>query len=180
MACSRPSQPGWSPLSTSGSIDSSNPQRWAFHSRIEFLALKSQQLLAKANEGGMPPDVQLIDRAVHELITFARVMHASGTLSDDEFELYDRMYRILLATLPRIDATLWLYANSEVCLRRLRQRARPFEQGIDLPYLESLDTSYLSWFEQLDGPKLAIDTSEDQWWGRRSAEIIEWIRANAR
>jgi deoxyguanosine kinase len=153
-----------------------NPQRWAFHSRIEFLALKSQQLLIEGSAGS---DVQLFDRTVHELITFASVMHQSLTLSPDEFELYERLYGVLLATLPPIDATLWLYADSEVCLRRIRDRARTFEQGIGIPYLESLQAAYALWFEQLEGPKLAIDSSEDNWWDNKFPEVVDWIRASA-
>jgi deoxyadenosine/deoxycytidine kinase len=159
----------------------SDPTRWSFHSRVEFLAIKGSQLLdtTRKSEAAEAP-LQLIDRSVPELIAFARVMHSAGTLSADEFQLYDRLYQLLLATLPAIDGTLWLRADTDVCLRRIQERGRVFEQGIGAAYLDSLDAAYESWFSELEGPKLRIDTTSDDWWERHGEEAIDWVRGYAR
>lgn len=160
-----------------------DPKRWALHSRIEFLSLKGQELAdslqhERAGDGD-DPAIVLFDRSLPELVTFARVMHGAGTLEDDEFELYYRLYALMRDSLPAFDATVWLRADAQVCLGRIGRRGRPFEQGIGVSYLDSLDDAYQGWFNALSEPKLMVDTSRGDI-AQVSGRVAEWIVSNAR
>src|ERR1043166_155034 len=52
---------------------------WGFHSRIAFLAMKAKIYRQFDVEAA---DYVIIDRPIHELITFARLQYALGSLED--------------------------------------------------------------------------------------------------
>lgn len=130
--------------------------RYAFHSRLEFVALKAKQLMA------ISPDcnVALIDRSLPELITFARALHEQQFLSDDEFAVYEDLYRIVLAGLPAIDLVVWVSASTATMLQRIDRRGRTFERGITAAYLDHIDRQYARWISELPVQRtFRIDTT---------------------
>jgi deoxyadenosine/deoxycytidine kinase len=132
------------------------PARWSFHSRMELLSHKAE--LWAAERGAA---TALYDRGMHELITFARVLERRGELARDELAVYERLYGVLVAALPAPDLVVWVRCDTDECLRRVRARGRPFEQGVTAGYLDALDAEYRAWFDGLPGERAILhDTTE--------------------
>jgi deoxyadenosine/deoxycytidine kinase len=143
--------------------------RWAFHSRIELLSHKAQRWADTPPEGA----VALYDRGLHELITFARVLARRGALSPGEIEVYERLYGVLVSTLPRPDRIVWVRCEPEESLRRIAGRGRPFERGIQLDYLQELDREYKAWLQPFPSDSTYVhDTST----GSLEA-LVAWLEA---
>ncbi|MGD1146618.1 MAG: deoxynucleoside kinase [Thermoanaerobaculaceae bacterium] len=86
---------------------------------------------------------------------------ARMNLDDEEFRLYDRLYRLLTARLPRPDLVIYLEASVETCMRRIRMRGREFERGMDPAYLQKLKDAYNAFFFRYsETPLLVVNTDE--------------------
>jgi deoxyadenosine/deoxycytidine kinase len=86
---------------------------------------------------------------------FARV-----NLSDDEYALYDKMYRHLKPQTAAPDLVIYLQAPVETLLARVRARGVGFEQSIPDEYLARLADAYARFFYQYDESPLLIINSE--------------------
>ena len=86
---------------------------------------------------------------------FARV-----NLSDDEYALYDKMYRHLKPQTAAPDLVIYLQAPVETLLGRVRARGVGFEQSIPDEYLARLADAYARFFYQYDESPLLIINSE--------------------
>jgi deoxyadenosine/deoxycytidine kinase len=149
-----------------------DPARFAFHSRMEFLAIKGAELARSPYSAEV---ATLFDRVLPELVTFARVMRASGLMSQREYLVYEAVWKILLDSLPQFDAFIWVRCDTATCLSRISARGRPFERGIDAAYLDALDAEYRRWRDEMSEryPVLSVDTTDgDQRLPRR---VIDWL-----
>jgi deoxyadenosine/deoxycytidine kinase len=85
-------------------------------------------------------------------------INAQATLSRDELLLYDKVYGLLGAQVPRPDLVVYLQARPEVLLARLKRR------GGRVPsrdYLEKMSRAYAEFFFHYgEGPLLVVNTSE--------------------
>lgn len=152
-----------------------DPKRFAFHSRVEFLAIKGAEL-AYGQSSSAP--VTLFDRVLPELVTFARAMRKAGLLSEREYDVYEDVWRLLLDFLPQFDAFIWVRCDSEICLRRIAARGRRFERGIDIGYLDALDAEYRLWRDEMSRRHLmlSVDTTDDD--PQLPTTVLHWLREN--
>jgi len=128
---------------------------WAFHSQVFFLVHKfnaHRRLLA----GGAP---MIQDRTIYEdAEIFAEHLHRSGHMLDDEFRTYQGLYAEFRELLPPPSLMIYLRADVDTLLDRIRLRGRPEEQAIPRAYMESLHALYESWFERYGAsPKIVIE-----------------------
>lgn len=114
--------------------------RWSFHSRISFLALRSE--IYRESVSGK---IAVIDRPVHELIVFATAHHKIGYLSDDEFQVFKSLHQTLVTLCPMPKLFVRVTCSPEEALRRIGERGRNFELGIDIMYLEHIENQYDEW-----------------------------------
>lgn len=119
-------------------------KRWSFHSRIAFLAQRTE-----IYRRDTPSALAVIDRPVHELIVFATAHHQSGYLSDDEFSVYQSLYKTLIALCPMPRLFIRVTCATDEALRRITKRQRTFEMGIDETYLKQIENEYDSWLNTL-------------------------------
>jgi deoxyguanosine kinase len=147
------------------------PSSFAFISRIEFLVRKAEELARSESD---PARVTLMDRVLRELPTFAAVMFQMQIMTRDEYDLYLRIHKLLLERLPDFDAYIWVRCDTAECLRRIRERGRPFERGITASYLDALDAEYAKLIEQLRGSHrvLCIDTTDD---ADHASVALSWL-----
>ena len=86
---------------------------------------------------------------------------AQLNLNDEEFRLYDRLYRLLTSRLPRPDLVIYLEATVDTCMRRIRQRGREFETNMNPDYLKRLKEAYNGFFFRYnDSPLLVVNTDD--------------------
>ena len=81
------------------------------------------------------------------------------TLGDDELALYDKLYATLEPSVPVPDLVLYLTADVDTCLARIRKRARGFEREISEDYMSELIDAYNHYFHYYNrSPLLVVDT----------------------
>ena len=132
-----------------------NPKKFAFQTQLFFLLsrYRHQRELAQGNlfEKGLVSDYVLAKDKIFALIN----------LEDDEINLYDSIYKLLVPTVPRPDLVIYLQARPEVLLNRVRKRGVEYERNISLDYLKALSDAYNEYFFHYnETPLLVVNTSE--------------------
>ncbi|XP_036786545.2 deoxyguanosine kinase, mitochondrial isoform X3 [Manis pentadactyla] len=147
------------------------PARWSYtFQTFSFMSRLKAQLesfpakLLQAREA-----VQVFERYI-----FAKNLFENGSLSDIEWHIYQDWHSFLLqkfASQLKLHGFIYLQATPQVCLKRLHQRAREEEKGIELVYLEQLHSQHEAWlihkttklhFEALlNIPVLVLDVNND-------------------
>jgi len=80
-------------------------------------------------------------------------------LSDDELLIYDRLYAMLEEQTPKPDLILYLVADIDTCLARIKRRGRSFERSISHAYLSELIDAYNHYYHHYrHSPVLVVDT----------------------
>jgi deoxyadenosine/deoxycytidine kinase len=133
-------------------------RQWSFHLQIFFLGHRAEQHLALANN----PQSAIADRSIYEdAYIFARVLRHMNNLSERDFQAYNRLFNLVVGSLPRPDLLLYLQAPVPVLMERIRQRGRQIEGGISADYLSLLDVFYQEWLEMFDlCPVLTIPSAD--------------------
>jgi deoxyadenosine/deoxycytidine kinase len=131
---------------------------WSFHLQVFLLGQRAQQHLDAARHA----DSFIIDRSIYEdYHIFARALLELGNISAEDFATYERVYRILVPTLPRPDLLLYLKAPVEALVERIRARGRDIEGGISADYLALLDKYYEEWMAAYDlSPVLRVPSAD--------------------
>ena len=127
----------------------------AFQVQLFFLLSRHQQHIELAQ-------MDLFTRFVVSDYTMSKDrIFARMNLDDEEFRLYDRLYHLLTARLPKPDLVIYLEASVETCLKRIRLRGREFERSIDPAYLVRLKEAYNAfYYRYADTPLLVVNTDE--------------------
>ncbi len=82
-------------------------------------------------------------------------------LDDSELLIYERLYALLSAEVPRPDLVIYLQASTEVLTERIRKRKRDFEAEIATRYVEDLNQAYNYFFYHYrETPLLVINTTD--------------------
>ena len=87
-------------------------------------------------------------------------LFARLNLSDDEYALYEKVYRHLKPQTASPDLVIYLQAPVDTLLGRVRMRGVSFEQSIPDEYLARLADAYARFFYQYEEAPLLIINSE--------------------
>jgi deoxyadenosine/deoxycytidine kinase len=132
-----------------------DPERCAFPAQVSFLMerYRQQQELLQ---------IDLFQRSTVADYIFAKDrIFAELTLSGDEMTLYERIYGLIDKRVRKPDLVVFLDARTEVLLRRLRRRNRPYERRMGREYIEKLAEAYRRFFHTYsDTPLLVVNTSD--------------------
>jgi deoxyadenosine/deoxycytidine kinase len=129
-------------------------KRFAFQTQLFFLLTRYQQQQELKQPGLFQP-VTVCDYLFAKDRLFATL-----NLDRDELALYNQVYDALDARLPAPDLVVYLQADVEVLIERIRQRGLDFEQGIDPDYLRGLSQLYNDYFfDYREAPLLVVQTS---------------------
>jgi deoxyguanosine kinase len=128
-------------------------ERYAFQTQIFFLLSRYRQ----------QQDLFATDlfqkKVVSDYFFDKDRIFASVTLSQKEFYLYERLLSILEKDVPKPDLVIYLQANPEVLLKRIRERERPYEKNINLEYIQTLNEAYnYYFFHYSKTPLLVVNT----------------------
>ncbi|MBI4223359.1 MAG: deoxynucleoside kinase, partial [Deltaproteobacteria bacterium] len=93
--------------------------------------------------------------------TFAKdQIFAKVNLSAAERELYAKVHTLLNEQLPKPDIVVYLRAQSDVLMGRIKQRGFGYEKPITVPYLEEVMEAYNTCFLNYnETPLLIVDTT---------------------
>jgi deoxyadenosine/deoxycytidine kinase len=125
----------------------------AFQTQMYFLLsrFKQQQEIVQQ---------ELFQRLIVSDYTFQKDrIFAYLTLGDDDLALYDKLYATLEPNVPVPDLVLYLTADVDTCMARIRRRARGIEREISSDYMAELIDAYNHYFHYYNrSPLLVVDT----------------------
>lgn len=83
------------------------------------------------------------------------------TLDDSELLIYNRLYDLLVESVPKPELIIYLQGNLDTLLRRIKRRGREYEKSISPAYLKELSDAYSHYFYRYDEtPLLVVNTNE--------------------
>ena len=139
-----------------------DPARYRFQTQMFFLLSRFSQQQEMAQ-----PDLFTRITISDYLFDKDRIF-AYLNLDDNELALYEQFYKILEPKIVRPDLVIFLQADTDTLLRRIKQRGRSFEKEISLDYIAAVNEAYNQFFFRYsDTPLLVINTSDIDFVHRR-------------
>ncbi len=139
-----------------------DPARYRFQTQTFFLLNRFAQ-----QEEMIQPD--LFTRITISDYLFAKDrIFAYLNLDDHELALYEQIYKLLAPKIVKPDLVIFLQADTDTLLRRIKQRGRPFEKDVDRDYIAAVNEAYSQYFfRYTETPLLVINTSDIDFVHRR-------------
>jgi len=113
---------------------------FAFRTQIFFLLSRYDQQVKAAQQD------------LFRQLSFSDYMFAKDrifaylTLSGNELAMYEHLYQIICRDIPAPDMIVYLRASTNLLMKRIMLRDRPFERKISVQYMERLNKSYEDYF----------------------------------
>jgi len=131
-----------------------DPSRYALATQLFFLFQRGTEVRDLAQ-------MDLFRRStVADYLFDKDPLFARLNLNDEEFALYQQIYRTLQLQAPVPDLVIYLQAAPETLVERVRRRAQPYESGISDSYLLRLAQSYSDFFYHYDAAPVLIVNNE--------------------
>ncbi|MGQ9708249.1 MAG: deoxynucleoside kinase [bacterium] len=152
---------------------------FAFQTQIFFLLARHRQLQKIFQTEMVMVERSLVpEQAVVSDYMFDKDrIFATLNLTEHELALYYRIYDFIKKDIPRPDLVIYLQAQPEVLLGRIRQRGRLFEANIELDYLKTLSNLYNSFFLHYEEAPVLIVNSDRLDFLSNQEEFEELFRA---
>ncbi len=132
-----------------------NPKKYRFQTQIFFLLHRYQQA-SEIRQIGLFKRSIISDYLFDKDRVFAR-----ANLDDNEFWLYDQLFRLLKQRISPPDLVIFLQATTDVLMKRIRKRDKEYERSISYRYLEEINQSLNEFFfHYSDSPLLVINASK--------------------
>jgi deoxyguanosine kinase len=132
-----------------------DPARFRFQTQIFFLMNRFAQQ-EEFSQHDLFNQVTISDYLFAKDRIFAYL-----NLNDHELALYEQIYKMIEPKVVRPDLVIYLQADTETILRRIKQRARPFEKDVSRDYIEAVNEAYSHYFfRYAETPLLVINTSD--------------------
>ena len=134
----------------------SDMKRWSFNLQIFFLHKRFE--MHQKMSASLMSVIQ--DRTIYEdLEIFARNLYQLGKLSQRDWDNYRGLFKVMNSYLKRPDLIIYLKADTDTLLSRIKKRGRDYENSIDSEYIHTLNISYDRWIESIsDQPVMIIET----------------------
>jgi deoxyguanosine kinase len=120
-----------------------NPDKYGFTVELSFLAERYQQLINHLSNRDLFASFTISDYFFNKCLIFAK-----ANLKDDEFGLYNKLFSIIHAQLPKPDLLVYLYLDIDRLKSNIKKRGREFEQNIAPHYLEKVQQNYFDYIRQ--------------------------------
>lgn len=132
-----------------------NPSQSALATQLFFLFQRMQQI-QDLKQRSLFEAVRVADFLIEKDRLFAEV-----TLSNEEMDLYDKVYDHLTLDAPTPDLVIYLQAPIDVLKDRITKRGNINEQYLTLDYLEKLNDAYSRFFLDYNAAPLLIINAAD-------------------
>ncbi|OFZ72456.1 MAG: deoxyadenosine kinase [Betaproteobacteria bacterium RBG_16_64_9] len=139
--------------------------RWALPTQLFFLFQRVNQLRDLAQ-------LDLFNRlTVADFLLDKDPLFARLTLSAEELHLYQRIYETLQPQAPRPDLVIYLQAQTDTLIERVRKRALDYERPLNVEYLTLLADSYSRYFYHYAHAPVLIVNSERLNFAKNAADL---------
>jgi deoxyadenosine/deoxycytidine kinase len=131
------------------------PETYAFQNQTFFLLNRYQQQMELGQQN-------LFNQSTVADYLFAKDnIFATLTLSTEELKLYQQIYALLNARVPKPDLVVYLQARPEVLYKRVKKRDKKYERSVTFEYLTEVAQAYNQFFFHYEEtPLLVVNTSE--------------------
>jgi deoxyadenosine/deoxycytidine kinase len=131
------------------------PEKNAFPLELFFMAERYHQLKELKLQDLFQPNI------VSDYFFVKSKLFAQNNLKQDELQLFNRLFDIMLSSLSKPDILLYLYADVDRLQKNIKKRGREFEQNISDEYLQNIQEKYLDFLKkQNDFPVLMLDVTD--------------------
>lgn len=128
----------------------------AFQTELYFLLSRYKQQQDVVAQRGLFERLLVADYTFQKNRVFAYL-----NLSDDELLIFDKLFALLEPQVPAPDLVLYLVADLDTCMERIRRRQRPVEKSISPDYLTELIDAYHHYYHYYSrSPLLVVDTRD--------------------
>jgi len=131
---------------------------YAFQTQIFFLLSRYDQQI-KATQQDLFLQLSFSDYIFAKDRIFAHL-----NLSGNELTMYEHLYQIMCKDIPAPDLIVYLRASTDILMKRIMLRDRPFERKIVYQYMERLNNAYEDYFnnpKNLRQSKLIIINTDE-------------------
>jgi deoxyadenosine/deoxycytidine kinase len=130
-------------------------ETYAFQNQTFFLLSRYQQQMELGQQ-------DLFTQSTIADYLFAKDnIFATLTLSSEELKLYQQIYALLNARVPKADLVIYLQARPEVLYKRVKKRDKKYERSVTFEYLSEVAQAYNQFFFHYEEtPLLVVNTSE--------------------
>lgn len=131
-----------------------SPEKNAFPLELFFMAERYYQLKNQKEQDLFNPIT------ISDYFFMKSKLFAQNNLHSDEKQLFNRLFEIMLSSLPSPDLLIYLYADIRRLQENIRNRGRTFEQDISDVYLNNIQNRYLDYLRKQNSfPVLILDVS---------------------
>jgi len=106
----------------------------ALDSQLYFLLHRVDQLNKEVLAAGQP--------VVSDYVFNKELIYADRLLDRQQLSMYKKVYRHVAGQIVQPMLVIYLVDSAENCLKRIHGRNRPYEQAIDLKFLEAIGNDY--------------------------------------
>ncbi len=142
--------------------DAENPFLQAFYDDRPGVAFQTEMyfLLTRYKQQLDTQQQDIFQRLLLADYTFPKNrIFAYLNLADDELALFDKLFQLLEPQVPTPDLVLYLTADVDTCMARIKKRQRSYEKQMADEYIAQLIDAYNHYFYHYnDTPLLVIDT----------------------
>ncbi len=133
-----------------------NRTSFAFQTQLWFLLSRYRQLTEEFLQQDLFHTVTIADYMFDKDRIFA-----STNLDENELALYQTVEGILQKDVPKPDFVVYLQTSTEVLMKRIEKRGRPYEINMDEEYIAQLNETYNQFFfHYSDSPLLIVNTND--------------------
>ncbi len=133
-----------------------NRDRYAFPVELFFMTERHKQLQEQLGLQNLFQEATISDYFFVKTLLFAR-----HNLNEEEFRLFQRLYKVLNGSFPKPELLLYLHRPVPALMDLISKRARQFETNISSDYLLGIQNSYFQYFRGEDGIPIVILDLED-------------------
>ena len=135
-----------------------NMSRWSFNLQIYFLytRFEGQIKLLKMNKNFIQ------DRTIYEdKEIFATNLYELGHMSKRDYQTYCELFNSMIQFVKQPDLIIYLKANTDTLMSRIRQRNRSYELEMSSEYIHSLNIYYDKWISKLETKQVLLIKTDD-------------------
>ncbi len=131
-------------------------ERYAFQTQIFFLLSRYHQ------QKDVVKQLKMEDNLIADYTFDKDSLFACLNLDGDELETYYQVHHALAERIPPPDLIVYLQADTDVLMQRIALRDRPYERDMDRNYIDELNNTYETYFDEIynGSPVLPIDTNQ--------------------
>ncbi|OGQ07756.1 MAG: deoxyadenosine kinase [Deltaproteobacteria bacterium RIFCSPLOWO2_12_FULL_40_28] len=131
-----------------------DPDRFAFQTQLFFLLSRYRQQV-ELKQQDLFNQITVCDYVFAKDQIFAHM-----NLTPEEISLYEEVYQLLDARLPKPDLVIFLQASPDVLMNRVRKRNEVYEKSLRYEYVEQLSQAYSNFFfKYQETPLLVVNAS---------------------